>query len=280
MSEQRRVFLRYAAPSKGIREKTRGQRISIAGAVEYEYRSVYYFWFAFLKRNKEFEKIHVNDGKSKNKLHQKIYEDFGNIYDVVTADDFYKWFNQAVNIENKETRGCFLFAEETTSATQVVKDIAQLNNTENALLLKIDLKNTNAYIAKSIRDVLKQNANKVDRARKQSTARYKIAQKIPINTLYQSLSVYDFKKKNEKSGIKIENKDICEQCGIIVENFMGNVDLLKDGATQRERADNLRKYKIRCGKAVNRYEKQADKYIKSALSNNFLSNILSKSKFQ
>ena len=144
MNEQKRKILRYAAPTKGIREKTRGQRISIANAVEHEYRSVYYFYFAFLKRNKNFEKIHKNGGKSKNKLHQKIYEDFGNIYDVATANDFYKWFNEVVNFKNKETRGCFLFAEESTNATEVVKDIAQLNNTDNTLILKIDLKNTNA----------------------------------------------------------------------------------------------------------------------------------------
>ena len=146
MNEQRRKILRYIPPTKGIRKKTRGQRISIADAVEHEYRSVYYFYFAFLKRNKDFEKIHKNGGKTRNKLHKQIYNDFGNIYKVETADDFYRWFNEVVNVKNTETRGCFLFAEESTNATEVVKDISQLNNTDNTLILKIDLKLVSYYI--------------------------------------------------------------------------------------------------------------------------------------
>ena len=75
--------------------------------------------------------------------------------------------------------------------------------------------------------------------------------------------------QNEKFG----NMEICKQCGINVNEMRGNTNLLTDGATESERQQNKADYNRRCGKAVNRYEKQAEKYIKSALSDNFLSNI-------
>ena len=37
--------------------------------------------------------------------------------------------------------------------------------------------------------------------------------------------------------------------------------------------ENKRIYQQRCGKALGRYKAQAEKYIKSALSDNFLSNV-------
>ncbi len=264
MSLKPRVYLRYTAPSRGIREKTRGKRIIVKEEIEYEYRSIYYFYFAFLKRNKEFEKIHKNSGKTRNKLHKQMYKDFGNIYKVDTADDFYKWFYEVVNTTNNERRGYYLFAEENTDAIEEVTEIAQLKNTDNTLVVKINLTNTNKNIGSGIRQILQKNAAKVDRARKQSTARYKVAEGRTIRTLYQSLKVYDYKMNSE---IKKDNETICRELGINV-----NADDLKGAISALQKTRNRKIYQQRCGKALSRYKAQAEKYIKSALSDNFLSN--------
>ncbi len=270
MSLKPRVFLRYTAPSRGVRENTRGKRLIKPRNLAWEHNSIYYFYFAFLKRNKEFEKIHKNGGKTRNKLHKQMYKDFGNIYKVETADDFYKWFYEVVNTTNKERRGYYLFAEENTDAIEEVTEIAQLKNTDNTLVVKINLTNTNKNIGSGIRQILQKNAAKVDRARKQSTARYKVVEGRTINTLFQSLQVYDYIMNSEN---KKSNQAICEELGIIVNEMQGNVNLLKDGISAKQKADNKQIYQQRCGKAVKRYTAQAEKYIKSALSDNFLLNI-------
>ena len=270
MSLKPRVFLRYTAPSRGVRENTRGKRLIKPRNLAWEHNSIYYFYFAFLKRNKEFEKIHKNGGKTRNKLHKQMYKDFGNIYKVETADDFYKWFYEVVNTTNKERRGYYLFAEENTDAIEEVTEIAQLKNTDNTLVVKINLTNTNKNIGSGIRQILQKNAAKVDRARKQSTARYKVAEGRTINTLYQSLQVYDYIMNSEN---KKSKQAICEELGIIVNEMQGNVNLLKDGISAKQKANNKQIYQQRCGKAVGRYKAQAEKYIKSALSDNFLLNI-------
>lgn len=265
MSLKPRVFLRYTAPSRGVRENTRGKRLMKPSNLAWEHNSIYYFYFAFLKRNKEFEKIHNNGGKTRNKLHKQMYKDFDNIYKVDTADDFYKWFYEVVNITNSERRGYYLFAEENTDAIEEVTEIAQLKNTDNTLVVKINLTNTNKNIGSGIRQILQKNAAKVDRARKQSTARYKVAEGRTINTLYQSLQVYDYKMNSE---IKKDNETICRELGINV-----NADDLKGAISALQKTRNRKIYQQRCGKALSRYKAQAEKYIKSALSDNFLSNI-------
>jgi len=263
--DKKRVFLKYTAPSRGIREKTRAKRLIKPRNLPWEYNSIYYFYFAFLKRNPEFQRIHKSGGKTKNKLHKEMYEDFGNIYKIETPDDFYKWFYEIVNTKNGEQRGYYLFAEENKKATEEVTEISQLNDTDNSLVVKIDLRNTNSYIGSSIRELLKKNAAKVDRARKQSTARYKVAEGRTINTLYQSLQVYDYKMNSE---IKKDNETICRELSINV-----NADDLKGAISAMQKAKNKKIYQQRCGKALSRYKAQAEKYIKSALSNNFLSKI-------
>ena len=265
MSLKPRVFLRYTAPSRGIRENTRSKRLMKPRNLAWEHNSIYYFYFAFLKRNKEFEKIYKNGGKTRNKLHKQMYNDFVNIYKVETADDFYKWFNEVVNTKNSERRGYYLFAEENEKATEEVTEIAQLNDTDNSLVVKIDLRNTNSYIGSSIRELLKKNAAKVDRARKQSTARYKVAEGRTINTLFQSLQVYDYKMNNAN---KKDNETICSELGINI-----NDEDLRGAISALQKATNRKIYQQRCGKALSRYKAQAEKYIKSALSDNFLSKI-------
>ena len=54
MTLKPRVYLRYTAPSRGVRENTRGKRLMKPRNLAWEYNSIYYFYFAFLKRNKEF----------------------------------------------------------------------------------------------------------------------------------------------------------------------------------------------------------------------------------
>ena len=272
MSLKPRVFLRYTAPSRGVRENTRSKRLMKPRNLAWEHNSIYYFYFAFLKRNKEFEKIYKNGGKTRNKLHKQMYNDFVKIYKVETADDFYKWFNEVVNTKNSERRGYYLFAEENEKATEEVTEIAQLNDTDNSLVVKIDLRNTNSYIGSSIRELLKKNAAKVDRVRKQSTARYKVAEGRTINTLYQSLKVYDFEMNDYKEK-KSQAISKCEELGIIVNEMQGNINLLKDGISANQISKNRKTYQQRCAKALGRYKAQAEKYIKSALSDNFLSNI-------
>ena len=52
---------------------------------------------------------------------------------------------------------------------------------------------------------------------------------------------------------KKSNQAICEELGITVNEMQGNVSLLKDGISAKQKADNKQIYQQRCGKAVNRF---------------------------
>ena len=276
MSERRRRFWLYTPPSKTAKEGTRAGRLSRPQInkeremLAPELNSVYYYWFAFLKRNKDFEKTHRNGGKGKFK---EIYENFGNLYKYKTTNDFHKWFNEKIN--DKETRGEFLFAEAATRAVEEITDFKQLGDTKNTVTIKIGLENQKKYIIDTVRKILKRHEDKIEKLRSKSTARYKIGNKLPLTTLYKTLRVYDYVKSNKKDdkGIKITSEEICTKCGITVNKEQGQLDLTTGGNTETEKKKNKRIYQQRCGKALGRYKAQAEKYIKSALSDNFLSNI-------
>ena len=96
MSSKPRVFLRYTAPSRGVREKTRGKRLIKPRNLAWEHNSIYYFYFAFLKRNKDFEKIHKNGGKTTMSNMVMVRREHNRAMCTMDLEDYRKVLDNAV----------------------------------------------------------------------------------------------------------------------------------------------------------------------------------------
>jgi hypothetical protein len=85
-------------------------------------RSVYYYWWAFLRLNAEYMETCANDGQG---LHSELYQDFGDVSDAARpsisgdSNHFKAWWVE---------RGAFLFAEPNEfEAPRFLPDSARLD---------------------------------------------------------------------------------------------------------------------------------------------------------
>ena len=264
----------HAYPIKGALNKDgelrslRHRRISKAHDIEHWQNSVFYWWFACLKRNTDFKRCCKLGGTAKL---ADLYRDFGNIYE---SDDFWKWWTHKVNSE--ETRGAFLFAEAQAAQLEVLGDGA-IKEDEDYLIVKVPLSVRNQHLVRNFRKLLSEHEAQVQKVRRKSTARYKVVSSIPSTTFKKSLKVYDYIQANKDAG-KVE---IAEACNLIVETnyeFQNtddartttSVNLLKHHYKDDKYIKRFKKvYQQRCAKQVAQLLKQAEDYIKSSATNNF-----------
>ncbi len=87
--------------------------------------SVYYYWWAFLKRSKEYNACCESGGKGKL---SKLYSDFGD----VRGNDFKKWWNDS-------DKGVRLFAEPKNETVTVLKGGERVAESLGTLTLSLPL---------------------------------------------------------------------------------------------------------------------------------------------
>lgn len=142
--------------------------------------SVYYFWWAYLKRNKEY--LACCDSGGKGKL-SKLYEDFGD----VRGEDFKAWWQS-------DGRGVRLFAEPRAEDTvRVLQAGDQALDESEALTLSIPLNLPKRFLIRRCRELIA-NIKGVKRGElyaRKSQARYQIKGQPNIPALRRALKVYD-----------------------------------------------------------------------------------------
>lgn len=167
-------------------------------------RSVYFWWWAYLKRNDEYIKYCSNQNKSKSQKLQKIFEDFGD----VRSNDFRKWWG------GKEERGSNLFGENRSELT-VTKinsfNDFEINKKESTLILAINLEIGKRKLQAMISKILT-SEHQGRRGRKalrsfESTACYPLHRNFSVYNLKRMLMVYDAVKENELRS-KAEKKSL------------------------------------------------------------------------
>lgn len=153
-------------------------------------RSVFYFWWEFMRRHEGYRATCKNGGKGR---YSKLYQDFGDVH----ATDFKTWWRQ-------ESRGERLFAEPTipTTVMEVVPDeVAQLTEAQQGgqlLLVAVPLALRKRFILKKVQQLLKKRhtRGRGQRSLLTSSARYPLAAQFNIESLSVTLRVYDLYKAN------------------------------------------------------------------------------------
>lgn len=145
-------------------------------------RSVYYWWWEYLRRNKDYLETCQMNGTG---MCEDLYKDFGNIHKC----DFQKWWTE-------EDRGAKLFANKKTRESIVVVDnLTTLNQNDGELLLKINLNIPKKQIQSKFNTVLSKyhTGKRGHQDAKILDASYKFNGQPNVKALELALIIYDLK---------------------------------------------------------------------------------------
>lgn len=144
-------------------------------------RSVYYWWWAYLKRNKEYLKCCDKGGSGKL---ASLYKDFGD----VRSDDFRSWWSSG-------DRGAVLFANKPTLSA-----VTQLNGGDvvssdlNVITVSVPLNYPKRFLQAQFRKILSKHhggRQGVQQAKSDGGATYRFKGQPNIKGLERALKVYD-----------------------------------------------------------------------------------------
>jgi hypothetical protein len=188
---QVRVYM-YAPPLTGLDEISddRLPDPPYAG-VPREERSVYYYWWAFLRENADYWACCEAGGGGP---FGNLYADFGD----VRPTDFFSWWRK---------RGRDLFCEEPRKAVTVHQVIPAQHDFEKELLVSVPITCDTAQSLRELqlmlRNVLaKQDSAKEDCVQTYSTARYPVHSRPVIKSLHQALTIWRLRKKYQDEGVR------------------------------------------------------------------------------
>jgi hypothetical protein len=148
--------------------------------------TVWYLWWAFLRRNEEYRQCCLNGGKGRL---AKLFSDFGDIH----ATDFKTWWQT-------EDKGAYLFSEEPLPRFDKIYDLSQATNHPDVLFLQVPLSLPKRYLQSEFSKFLDKyhQGQRGIRTNSVSTARYKVNGFVTTVSLQTSLAVYDLRKENPK----------------------------------------------------------------------------------
>lgn len=212
--------------------------------------TVYYCWWLYLKRNKNY--MACCDAGGKGAL-ASLYEDFGD----VRGDDFKAWWSE-------DSRGVRLFAEPRVDETaRVMQTGEQAADASEVVTLCLPLYLPKRFLLKRCRELLG-NLHKGKRGKQQaklSRANYRIKGQPNIPALKQALMVYD--AIEEAEGIKPKKPywKIAMDLKIVEKKMR-----IQPSDTAAESAD---KRNILTA-IVGRYKKRVEEYIKATSHGAFI----------
>jgi len=157
---------------------------------KYWRETIYYCWWAYLKRNEQYLEVCRNNGNADSPEMSKVYRDFGD----VRSDDFKQWWSEG-------ERGATLFADRDTNSLRVLKRDEVDAISSDVLLVGVPMNLPVKYLLERFKQVLDVH-HKGERGfqyAKQSNALYRFKGQPNIRGLLTSLKVYDFVKANPRS---------------------------------------------------------------------------------
>ena len=203
-------------------------------------KSIYYWWWAYLKRNQDYLNCCEKGGEGKLAT---LYKDFGDI----RGDDFKKWWI-------KGSRGANLFANpQAEDSIRVMETGQEALDPSEAFTVSIPLYLPKKTILRRFKELLdeRHQGKRGHQLAKRSKARYQIKGQPNIPAIKQAFEVYEFKQANP-------DLKLWEIGNSIPRLQMANK--LKSSDTPSERAD---KRNVLAA-TVSRYLKRAENSIKNS----------------
>ncbi len=148
-------------------------------------RSVYYWWFEYLRRHAGYARTCQQQGRGK---YAKLYEDFGDVH----ATDFRTWWSDG-------DRGAWLFAEPAITREVRLVSAEELSSVEldpNVAFVQMPLNLPKRYLKQAFAKLLVKHhkGRRGVRQARNSHARYPVVGQPNIPALRITLQVYDFRQ--------------------------------------------------------------------------------------
>ena len=170
--------------------------------------TVYYWWWAYLKRNADYLSCCESGGAGKL---ASLYADFGD----VRGDDFKAWWTFKVNGED---RGAYLFAEPSVeSSVKVLKEGEKAASEAEVLTVSLPLSFPKRFLERRFKAILSE-AHKGKRGiqlARTSKATYRFKGQPNIPALKQGLMVYDALKAVEGLKPKKPQWEIAQELKLV-----------------------------------------------------------------
>lgn len=146
-------------------------------------RSVYYWWWEYLRRNEDYRQTIASDGDGPL---SDLYRDFGDVIDT----DFKTWWST-------DERGAFLFAQPPTRSIRVVGDLEEFQQESGTIVMEIPLELPKTHLARRFRQILAEHHDGKAGQRYVSAPgpRYQVTGKVDVRFLEKALAVWDARKK-------------------------------------------------------------------------------------
>lgn len=200
-------------------------------------KSIYYWWWEYLKRNTEYIECCQSGGKGNL---AELYKDFGDIRDV----SFKTWW--AAN-----DRGANLFAEPILEHNVRLLETGEIvQNQDASITIAVPLNLPKRFLNKKLREILSEHhtGKKGHQFAKKSRAKYKVQGQPNIPGIKQTLAVYDFWLDHPELTLW--------EIGNQLPRFMMNNKIKPKDLNKTDKMNRL-------AAAVSRYIKKAKKSIKS-----------------
>ena len=218
--------------------------------ISYQHRSPYYWWWAYLRRNKAYLDCCDNEGSGKL---AKLYLDFGD----VRTDDFKSWWSD-------DRRGVKLFGEGRLTAKfgelATPADWQSNWSPSKLMVLAVPLDISKKELKKEFSNLLDfRHTGKQGRkalSETESTSKYPLARNYTISNLQIALAVYDTWLENEA---KPKDEQLKQwELGV---KLRLNKDAAKDSTSELSQDRAVGRNVL--GATVKRYLTQAQKIIKN-----------------
>lgn len=193
-------------------------------------KSVYYWWFEYLRRNTKYRK--ACKGKKVNKEVTKVFNDFGNIFDFCSFDftkpetqfssalEFWKWWSNTAEFRN--AKGAFLFSYEPAEIeptfleyndVRLYKD--EINN-DDVKLIAISSCHSKSELRKKITKLLSKEFEQTQPLKREGkhAPNYNITGEVNIDVLKRDLLLWDARNRGVKGeelmDIYIQNSNLSD----------------------------------------------------------------------
>jgi hypothetical protein len=157
-------------------------RLKLSDALLWQ-RSVYYWWWEYLRRNQAYRHACEKEGRVTNGILKRVYADFGNVHDV----SFYEWWSEG-------RRGVELFANPRHHATvEVLQPGSVISADERLIAISLPLTLPKRFLKKKVDGILNalHPSKRGVQYAKQSQANYLYRAQPNVASLRSTLAVYD-----------------------------------------------------------------------------------------
>ena len=146
--------------------------------------SIYYLWWEFLRRNKEYKKCCETGGKGQLK---ELYKDFGDVFNV----KFKTWWT-------KDNRGTYLFGNPLKPEFKIITEKKEIISSDEVMYLQIPMKWPKIKIQKKFKEFLESNHQGLQGVNTKlvETSRYTTNTHYQMDVLQKYLRLIEYKKNN------------------------------------------------------------------------------------